>query len=133
MIRPDVTWAPWREWRFNAGYEIYAYNHNVSDFLSRLDSTSFLRRGIGGFSNTVGGLAKFAYSGYVTYAFAENWKAKLSETFSIMAADNSSSTALKGTIDSKFAKGWRATVGGEWDNSSTGPSYLAIVGLEWDN
>jgi hypothetical protein len=133
MIRPDLTWAPWRNWRFNAGYEIYAYNHNVKKFVTVLDSIAFMRLGIGGFSNSIGGLPRFAYSGYATYAFAENWKFKLSETFAIIDADDTSSTALRGTLERKLGSEWRATLGAEWDNSSTGPSYLAIAGLEWEN
>lgn len=136
-IRQNMTgltlgWKPVEDWKFKLGYEYNNYNRNVGQFEDNLDSSLALQAGMGGFSSTVGGLARVTYIADVAWQFAEFWKTDLNEAYAILAADESTSTTTKGIVEYHFAQRWRATAGVEYVNSEILKDVLGVVGLEWD-
>ncbi len=129
---PELIWRPVEKWKFDAGTDFYGYNRDVATFQNQLDSPAALQRGMNGFSDTVGGLPKVTYNAIVTWYFVTDWKAALSESFSIIAVDGSTSTTTKATVENRINHHWRAHVGVEYLDSNTLIDTLAIAGFEYD-
>lgn len=132
LLGLKLSWKPVWAWKYSIGADHYGYNRDVVQFQHQLDSPTALRRGVSGFSNTVGGLPRVIYSASVAWAFLDHWKTTLSESLSLAAVDGSASTITKDVVEFKFTTLWRLTAGLEWEKSNSANIGVGIFGLEWD-
>jgi len=130
MLGVDVTWKPVKTWRFDFEVDGYSYNRNVAAFESQLDSPTAIQRGMNGFTGTVGGVANVTYSANVSWDFATDWRAYISEQYSRLAADNSISTTFRATLSDQLTKRWKVTAGVQRDTSDVLTDTLAILGVD---
>jgi hypothetical protein len=131
MVNLEESWAPRPTWRFKLGWQGYGYNRNVAQFESALDTPAALARGVGAFSNTVGGLPLWSAMTRVAWKFSENWRFKLDETFAIIAADHSKSSTTKAVFEVSLSEQWQATLGAMYETSDTFTDWLGVVGISW--
>lgn len=127
-----ITWKPVQEWHYNLEVDQYSYNRDVVSFENQLDSPAALKRGMGGFTNTVGGLASNGVTVGFDWTWTESWKLSVSEQISKLALDGSIGQTFKATFDHHFAKAWKLTAGYEREQSNTLSDTLAILGVQYE-
>src|SRR5262249_34940793 len=110
--RTDVAW------RVSLGFTHYDYNRDTGKFQNQLDSPFGSIRGLGGFSDLVGGLPRETYRVKITYVFSDEWQAALSEQLAIADADTSASTVTKASVEYGFTPQWHVSTGIGWDKSN---------------
>ncbi len=130
VIGFDFNWKPVKFWRFDFEVDQSFFNRDVANFQNRLDSATAFQTGMSGFTGTVGGLSRVTYNFGIFWEFVTGWRIDLTEQYSLLAADNSSSSTTKTTIYDQITKRWKITTGVEVERSNALNDTLAILELD---
>jgi hypothetical protein len=126
----DIGWKFSRTLKVDFEVDHFNYNRDVGAFENQLDSPLGLQMGQNGFTSTVGGLARVTYSPSLFWDFKASWRLTLTEQYSLLAADDSVSTATRLTISKQINNTWKVTLGANHLSSEIMTDTLALLGID---
>ena len=124
-VAPSLSFKPVQWFRVTAGYSVYAYNVDVPQFVSNLDTPQATRAGLAGFSSTVFGLPLNSANLDFNFYLPEDYEVDIGGLRTVSAADNSIQWSEHFEVGKDITESLTITTGFERDDA---PTYFDNVG-----